>query len=142
MLVSEILNKKSSSVFTMSPNDSVEDAIGMFKEKKIGAVTICDTRGKLVGILTERDVLHSQAEIGAETFKLKIEEIMSQVYICKPDEDIKSVMRLMTIKRVRHVPVVIDGKLIGMVSIGDIVKNQLDEAQLEIDTMRDFVRTH
>ena len=54
MLVSGILNKKSSSVFTMSPNNSVEDAIGMFKEKKIGAVTICDTRGKLVGILTER----------------------------------------------------------------------------------------
>ncbi len=142
MLVSEILNKKSSSVFTMSPNDSVEDAIGMFKEKKIGAVTICDARGLLVGILTERDVLHSQAEIGAETFKLVIEEIMSQVYICKPDEDIKSVMRLMTSKRVRHVPVVIDGKLIGMVSIGDIVKNQLDEAQLEIDTMRDFARAH
>ena len=142
MLVSEILNKKSSSVSTMSPNDSVEDAIGMFKEKKIGAVTICDTRGKLVGILTERDVLHSQAEIGAETFKLEIEEIMSRVHICKPDDDIKSVMRLMTFKHVRHVPVVVDGELIGMVSIGDIVKNQLDEAQLEIDTLRNFARTH
>ena len=84
MLVSEILNKKSGSVITMSPIDSVEDAIGMFKEKKIGAVSICDTRGKLVDILTEPDVLHSQAEIGTETFKLEIEKIMSRVYICKP----------------------------------------------------------
>ncbi len=63
MLVSEILNKKSGSVITMSPIDSVEDAIGMFKEKKIGAVSICDTRGELVDILTEPDVLHSQAFI-------------------------------------------------------------------------------
>ncbi len=84
MLVSEILNKKSGSVITMSPIDSVEDAIGMFKEKKIGAVSICDTRGELVDILTEPDVLHSQAEIGTETFKLEIEKIMSRVYICKP----------------------------------------------------------
>lgn len=142
MLISEILHKKSRSVFTMSPNDSVEDAIGMFKEKKIGAITICNMRGALVGILTERDVLHSQAEIGAETFKLKIEEIMSLVHICKPDDNVKSVLRQMTFNYVRHVPAVVDGKLIGMISIGDIVKNQLDEAQLEINTLRDFVRSH
>lgn len=141
MLVSEVLNKKSSSVFTMSPGVSVAEAIGKFKEKKIGAIVICGPLGKLVGIVTERDILHSQASIGAATLELNVEEIMSPVQTCKPDDNVKSVLHLMTYKRVRHVPVVVDGKLKGMISIGDIVKNQLDEAQLEIDTLRDFART-
>ena len=142
MLVSEVLKKKSSSVFTLSPDISVAEAIGMFREKKIGAIMICGPSGKLVGIVTERDVLHSLASIGAATLELNVEEIISPVQTCKPDDNVKSVLHLMTYKRVRHVPVVVGGKLKGMISIGDIVKNQLDEAQLEIDTMRDFVRTH
>ena len=67
---------------------------------------------------------------------------MSQAHTCKMDDNIRSVLRQMTFKHVRYVPVVDGGELKGMVSIGDIVKNQLDEAQLEIDTMRDFARTH
>ena len=75
---------------------------------------------------------------GATTLNQKVEEIMSQAHTCKMDDDVRSVMRQMTFKRVRHVPVVEGGVLKGMVSIGDIVKNQLDEAQLEIGIMRDF----
>lgn len=125
----------------MLPHVSVGKAVGMFKERKIGALMVREASGKIVGILTERDVLHSEATIGAAALELRIEEIMSQVQICKPDDDIKSVMRLMTVKHVRHVPVVVEGELKGMISIGDIIKNQLDEAQLEIDTMRDYMRT-
>ncbi len=141
MLVSELLKKKDRSVVTAHPDTTVEDAVGLFKEKKIGAIMICMPRGKIVGIITERDVLHSQAENGAATLGLKAEEIMSHVYTCKPDDDLKSVMSLMTFKHVRHVPVVVGGELKGMISIGDIVRSQLDEAQLEVDTMRDYART-
>ncbi len=142
MLVSEILRKKSGSAITMNPHDGVEAAIRMFKEMKIGAIMVCGQSGNLVGIVTERDVLHVMATHGAATLNRKVEEIMSQAHTCKMDDNVRSVMRRMTYKRVRHVPVVDGGELKGMVSIGDIVKNQLDEAQLEIDTMRDFARAH
>jgi len=142
MLVSEILRKKSGSAITMKPQDSVETAIRMFKEMKIGAIMVCGRTGDLVGIVTERDVLHVMDTHGAVTFNQKVEEIMSQAHTCKMDDNVRSVMHQMTFKHVRHVPVVDGGELKGMVSIGDIVKNQLDEAQLEIDTMRDFARTH
>ncbi len=141
MLVSEILRKKSGSAITMNPRDSVETAIRMFKEMKIGAIMVCGPTGNLVGIVTERDVLHVMATQGAATFNQKVEEIMSQAHTCKMDDDVRSVMRQMTFKHVRHVPVVDGGELKGMVSIGDIVKNQLDEAQLEIETMRDIARS-
>ena len=142
MIVSEILRKKSGSTITMNPHDSVETAIRMFKDKKIGAILVCGLTGDLIGIITERDVLHAMATHGTVTLNQKVEEIMSQAYTCKMDDNVRSVMRQMTFKHVRHVPVVDDGELKGMVSIGDIVKNQLEEAQLEIDTMRDFARTH
>jgi len=142
MLVSEILRKKSGPIITLPPRERVETAIRMFKEKKIGAILICGPTGDLLGIVTERDVLHGMAAHGAVTLDRKVEEIMSLAHTCKMDDNVRSVMRQMTFKHVRHVPVVDGSELKGMVSIGDIVKNQLDEAQLEIDTMRDFARTH
>ncbi|MEE9544415.1 MAG: CBS domain-containing protein [Rhodospirillales bacterium] len=142
MIVSELLKKKHRSVVTAYPSTTVGDAVGLFKEKKIGAIMICVPDGTIVGIVTERDVLHSQAEIGAATMKLKVEEIMSHVYTCKPDDDLKSVMRLMAFKHVRHVPVVVDGELKGMISISDIIGSQLDETQLEVDVLRDYARGH
>ena len=142
MLVSEILRKKSGSAITMNPHDSVETAIRMFKEMKIGAIMVCGPTGDLVGIVTERDVLHRMATHGAATLNQKVEEIMSQAHTCKMDDNVRSVMHQMTFKHVRHVPVVDGGELKGMVSVGDIIRNQLDEAQLEIDTMRDFARAH
>ncbi len=142
MLVSELLKKKDRSVVTAYPHTTVEDAVGLFKKKKIGAIVICLPDGKIIGIVTERDVLHSLAKIGAATLELKVEEIMSHVYSCRPDDDLRSVRHLMTFQHVRHVPVVVDGELKGIISMGDIVRSQLDQAQLEIDTMRDFARTH
>lgn len=142
MLVSEILRKKSGSTITMTPHEDVESAIQMFKKMKIGAIMVCGPAGELVGMVTERDVLHGMATEGAAVLSRKVEEIMSQAHTCAMDENVKNVMRQMTFKHVRHVPVVDDGELKGMISIGDIVKNQLDEAQLEIDTMRDMARAH
>jgi CBS domain-containing protein len=142
MLVSEILRKKGGAVVTMYPHERVETAIRVFKEKKIGAIMVCGPTRNLVGIITERDVLHAMVKLGAATLDETVEAIMSKAPTCKLDDDVKSVMHKMTFKHVRHVPVVEDGELKGMVSIGDIVKNQLDEAQLEIDVMRDYARAH
>ena len=74
--------------------------------------------------------------------ELKVEEVMSHVYTCKPGDDLKSVMRLMAFKHVRHVPVVVGDELKGMISIGDIIGSQLDETQLEVDVLRDYARGH
>lgn len=127
---------------TAYPSTTVGHAVVMFKEKKIGAIMICRPDGKIVGIVTERDVLHREAEIGAAAMELKVEEVMSHVYTCKPGDDLKSVMRLMAFKHVRHVPVVVGDELKGMISIGDIIGSQLDETQLEVDVLRDYARGH
>ncbi len=142
MLVSEILRKKNGSIITMKPRANVEIAIHMFKEKKIGAIMIRGPSGNLAGIVTERDVLHAMATNGAATLGQKVEEIMSRTHTCKIDDNVRSVMHKMTFKHVRHLPVVEGGELKGMISIGDIVKYLLEEAQLEIATMRDFARVH
>ena len=142
MLVSELLKKKHRPVVTAYPSTTVGHAVVMFKEKKIGAIMICRPDGKIVGIVTERDVLHREAEIGAAAMELKVEEVMSHVYTCKPGDDLKSVMRLMAFKHVRHVPVVVGGELKGMISMSDIIGSQLDETQLEVDVLRDYARGH
>jgi CBS domain-containing protein len=142
MLVSELLKKKHRSVVTAYPSTTVKDAVGLFKKRRIGAIIICMPDGRIIVIVTERDVLHSEAEIGAATMELKVEEIMSHVYIYKPDDTLKSAMRLMAFKHVRHVPVVVDGELKGVISIGDIIRGQLDGAQPEVDVLRDYARGH
>ena len=93
MLVSEIMRKKGGSAITMKPQDGVETAIRMFKEKKIGAILVCEPTGDLVGIVTERDVLHAMVTHGAATLNQEVEEIMSQAHTCKMDDNVRSVMR-------------------------------------------------
>ncbi len=141
MYVSEILNKKGSGVFTLRPEIGVERAIGLFMERKVGSFPICDASGKILGILTERDILHGAARHGPAVFELKVEDLMSRkVHTCTPDDDVKRVMAIMTNERVRHVPVVVRGELKGMISIGDIIKNRLEAAELEVSVLRDYAR--
>jgi CBS domain-containing protein len=126
----------------MNPHEHVETAIRLFMEKKIGAIMVCGPAGDLVGIITERDVLHDMATRGAETLNQNVEMIMSKAHTCKMDDKIRSVMQQMIHEHVRHITVVDGGELKGMISSRDLVKNQLDETQLEIDTMRDYARAH
>lgn len=142
MRISEVLHSKGSSVFTMRPSESVAAAVAAFREHRIGAIVVRETGGDIAGILTERDVLNDLAESGAETLDKTLEDVMSHVQACKPDDKVRDVMGMMTLRRVRHAPVVDGGDLVGMISIGDLVKHQLDEAQLEVNTMRDFARAH
>ncbi len=142
MFVSEVLRNKRVFSITMGPKESVEPAIQIFKDKKVGAIMVCALGGELLGLVTERDVLHAMASHGAETFKQKVGDIMSKAYICKMSDNAESVMRKMSYKHVRHLPVVEDGRIKGMISLGDVIRHQMDENQLEIDTMRDYARAH
>ncbi len=142
MRISEILKHKGSDVFTMRPSERVEKAVAAFRDRKIGAIVIQEPRGDIAGILTERDVLNAIADHGSDTLDTAIMSVMSHARTCKLDDNVRDVMSMMTLKRVRHAPVVDGGDLVGMISIGDLVKHQLDEAELEVNTMRDFARTH
>ena len=140
MHISEILKKKKSNeVITIAPKTSVREAVRLFRERKIGAAPIVNPGPAVVGLLTERDVLHGIADHGAAVLDMQVEQLMTRdVYTCTPEDGYHQVMHLMTDRHVRHVLVVVDGQLTGIVSVGDMMKNRLDESQLEINVMRDY----
>ncbi len=142
MHVSEILKHKGSDVVTKGPGDTVLDIAKLLSAKHIGAVLIRDDGGSVVGIISERDIIHAIAVNGERALKMPVRDVMTrEVISCTTDDIITGVMKTMTTRRVRHVPVIEDGDLRGMVSIGDIVKNRLDETELEARVLRDYART-
>ncbi len=142
MHVSEILKNKGSDVVTKGPGDSVLSIAEILSAKHIGAIVIRDGGGAVVGIISERDIIHAIAVNGARALEMPVRDVMThEVISCATDDIITGVMKTMTVRRVRHVPVIEDGDLKGMVSIGDIVKNRLDETELEARVLRDYART-
>ena len=128
MHVQAILGNKGASVVSMLPTATILDACRLLTEHRIGAVLVLDEAGHVVGVFSERDVVRRIAEV-----------MTRNVLTCKPEDSVDDVMAVMTARRVRHLPVVDDGKLIGLVSIGDVVKHRLDEAALEVDSLREYV---
>ena len=142
MHVSEILKHKGSDVITKGPGDTVLEIARLLSAKHIGAIVIRNDRGAVVGIISERDIIHAIAVNGERALEMPVRDVMTrEVISCTSDDIITGVMKTMTIRRVRHVPVIEDGNLKGMVSIGDIVKNRLDETELEARVLRDYART-
>ncbi len=140
MHVSDILKNKGSDVVTKGPGDTVLAIARLLSANRIGAVVIRDGRGAVVGIISERDIIHAVAVNGARALEMPVRDVMTRdVISCTTDDIITGVMKTMTTRRVRHVPVIEDGDLKGMVSIGDIVKNRLDETELEARVLRDYV---
>ena len=140
MLVSQILHGKGAVVHTIGPNASVSEAIGRLRELGIGALVVSENGRRVVGILSERDIIHGLAESGPELLGQPVSEIMtSEVLTSGLNDTSQSVMAHMTDSRIRHVPIVEDGELRGMVSIGDIVKSRLDEITHEADALREYI---
>jgi len=132
MPVAEILHQKGQHVSTVRSIDSVEAAIRMLYEQRIGA---------LVGMFSERDVLHALAQHGAEALGYEVHELMTpDVTTCTPEDRIDEVMKVMTAHRFRHLPVMENGQLVGLVSMGDLVKHRLDEKEQEAAVLRDITR--
>jgi len=140
MRVSNLLATKGHEVATISQERSVNDAVQMLKERRIGALIVTGLQTPLAGIFSERDVVRALAESGTKVLDMKVADLMSsEVTTCDETTSVTDLMGLMTAKRIRHVPVVHEGQLVGMVSIGDVVKARFDELEHEKRDLLDYV---
>jgi CBS domain-containing protein len=142
MNVTAILSSKGSSVVTIEPTASLAAATAKLAEKKIGALVVTGAEGRVVGILSERDVVRAVAQRGESAMQSGLSEVMTRkVVTCRANDMITSIMEQMTAGKFRHLPVVEDGKLTGIVSIGDVVKHRLLELEQEQNALRDYIQT-
>jgi CBS domain-containing protein len=140
MNVETILRNKGNWVATIRPDATVAAAVDMLNRERIGAIVVSRDGEAVDGILSERDVVIALAEDGADLLPRPVAEIMTRsVVTCGPSDTVGELMAEMTNRRIRHFPVVADGRLIGIVSIGDLVKNRLDEVEFEARSMRSFI---
>ena len=138
MSVGGILKAKGSDVETIPGDATVGEAVARLRDAAIGALVVSSDGRSVDGVLSERDVVAGLADHGAEILGRKVEDVMtSRVATCSPEDGVEKVMLEMTELRARHFPVVEGGRLVGIVSIGDVVKNRLDEVQLEKNVLRD-----
>lgn len=142
MNVAAILKSKGSDVFTTTPETTLIDVVRLLGERKIGGVVVCDSDGALAGIISERDVVRMLAENGPSVLDLPVSQCMTKKVICCARADtIDHVMAEMTAGRFRHLPVLENGRLAGLISIGDVVKFRIAEAEMEAAAMRDYIAT-
>jgi len=139
MRVQEILKTKGSDVVTVLPADTIRFVAKVLATRRIGAAVVVEGQ-QVVGVLSERDIVRGIAEHGEEALTLKARDLMSKdVIVCGVDDTIRELMATMTNKRIRHLPVMKGADLIGIVSIGDVVKNRVEETETEANVLRDYV---
>jgi CBS domain-containing protein len=139
MRISDVLNTKGDAVVTISPNASVRDLIALLDQHNIGAAVVSTSSQPVAGIVSERDVVRRLAA-GADVLDAPVSDIMTtNVRTAGPEESIDSLMLLMSEHRCRHVPVVAEGQLRGLVSIGDVVKSRIGELEFERDQLSSYV---
>jgi CBS domain-containing protein len=142
MKVEEILKSKGRSVETIEPGASIAEAIGLLNgPPQIGALVICGDEGQrpIAGTLTERNIIRALGKYGAKLLTMRVSDVMSRnVPVCAPEDSIARLMQQMTTSRYRHLPVVHQGKLAGLVSIGDVVKARVSDMELETGLLRDL----
>lgn len=140
MSVSEILATKGRDVFTAGSDMSIQDVASVLASKKIGATVVLDSSGKVCGIASERDIVRQVAKLGAKALSQSISICMTQKVIsCGEEETIDDLMEKMTAGRFRHLPVITNGKLTGIISIGDVVKRKIQKAEQEAEEMKRYI---
>ncbi len=140
MNVETILRNKGNWVATIRPDATVANAVDLLHRERIGAIVVSADGTSVDGILSERDIVIALAEDGADLLARPVADIMTRTVItCDPSDTVGDLMAEMTNRRIRHFPVVTDGRLIGIVSIGDLVKSRLDEVEFEASSMRSFI---
>ena len=140
MTIAAILRTKGDDVIALTPQTSVGEAVAVLAEKRIGAVPVCDD-GVPVGIFSERDVVHCLAQAGAGALDRPLSEVMTQpVQSVGAQENVIGALSLMTRRRIRHLPVVEDGRMVGFVSIGDLVQYRIDRIEADAAAMRDYIQ--
>lgn len=142
MTVGIILARKGREVVTIDLSATLGEAAGLLAEKRIGAALILGADHRIAGILSERDVVRALAEGGAGALNLPVSRTMTRrVETCTEGEAVSSIMERMTVGKFRHMPVVDQGQLIGIISIGDVVKHRVHEMEHESRAMRDYIQT-
>ncbi len=142
MTVSHILQAKGRDVITAAPTAKVSDVARILSERRIGAVVITGAGGRIEGIVSERDVVRRIGKDGAKALDLPVSEIMTRAVRTARESDTEAeLMALMTEHRIRHLPVVHEGKLNGMVSIGDVVKHRIEAIEREAEEMKAYIAT-
>lgn len=140
MNVSGILTHKDSDIISVRPDETIESVSALLAVHRIGAVVVLDEDGTLVGILSERDVVRGLATYGENVLSHVVADLMtSKVEVCHPHDNLNTIMVRMTEGRFRHMPVVNGRRLVGLISIGDVVKSRLDEATHEVESLRVYV---
>lgn len=141
MLISDVLHGKGRDVIEVRTTDAVREAVRKFAAHRIGAVVVEDQWMKPVGIFSERDFVNAVADRGAGVLDLPVKELMSAPIVsCSSDDRIDAALAVMTLGRIRHLPVIDGGALRGIVSIGDLVKHRLDEKELEASVLLEISR--
>ncbi len=140
MKVQAMLDAKGSEVATTRPDATIATAIGILKQEGIGALVVTGPSGELSGIISERDIVRGLVDHGVDLLKMPVTELMTRsVKTCGPDQNTNDVMAEMTRSRIRHLPVLDGGRLCGIISIGDVVKNRLEELETETNVLRDYI---
>jgi CBS domain-containing protein len=142
MNVASILKLKGRAVSTVRPNATLLDVAKKLGSKKIGAIVVVGENGNVTGIISERDIIRAVAERGAPALSLMVSEVMTRnVVSCQETSELDELMETMTKGRFRHLPVIEDDALVGIVSIGDVVKFHVAEVEMEVSAMRNYLAT-
>jgi CBS domain-containing protein len=142
MTVKEILSHKGADVVTTDPHVSIADAVKLLAARRIGAVVVTGADRRIVGILSERDIVRALAEKGPAALAAPVAEVMTRkVDTCSLNQTVSELMEQMTAGKFRHVPVVEQGRLAGIISIGDVVKSRVQEMEQESNALKDYIRT-
>ena len=140
MTVAAILKHKGYQVLSVNPTVTIAEVVDLLSQKRIGAVVVIDAADQLLGIVSERDVMHSLAANGARTLEMSAGQLMTRVLnTVTPQTTEVEAMTMMTASRVRHLPVIEHGTLIGMISIGDVVKARIMQQDQEVDSLKAYV---
>ncbi|SOC85420.1 CBS domain-containing protein [Ensifer adhaerens] len=140
MNVKAILKEKGSEVVTVGPQSTVAEVARVLHERRIGAVVVVDDSRRIIGIIAERDIVGAIAEHGAACLGQSIAEVMwSNVYRCTEEMTVDNLMELMSMRRARHIPVERDGRLVGIISIGDVVKAHIRAIQSEAEHIKAYI---
>ena len=140
MHVAAILKQKGRAVATVPPTMALIEVARKLTQRRIGALVVVGARGELVGIISERDIIRVLSESGPGCLERPVAESMTrQLILCQETDTLDELMAMMTARRVRHLPVVTDGDLVGIISIGDVVKHHVAEIEMEATAMREYI---
>ena len=140
--VSSVLKNKGHDVVTVAPQQTVGSVVKVLAQNRIGAVPVINEEGQLIGIISERDIIRGMSEHADAVLTLPADQLMTRdVKTCSSEDQLVDLMEVMTLQRIRHLPVIENGALHGIVSIGDVVKQRLEEVQSEAEELRRYIRS-